>query len=132
MKQFKNLLKGIALLVVVLSGFNAQASEGPIHAKDSEVSAVKTINKPYFDAFKGSVEDNWVYQLSNNNQLQAHCYLSKNESFAIGEKTNYTNIQMECIQIGQSTRVFWPTRWVEHCQSVGKPYNQCIMEEIKI
>lgn len=120
---------------IILSAFmslNALADEGPLQANETEVAAVQAINAPYYDAFKGPTEENWVYQLANNNELKAHCYLSKTESIPVGETVNYQEIEMTCIQVGKSTRVFWPARWADHCQSIDKPYNVCMMSEITI
>lgn len=131
MKNLNHYSRLLGLLALLFIGFTAKAAEAPIQAKPSEMSALTAINKPYFDAFRGKAEDNWVYQLANNNQLQAHCYLSRDKSLAINEKTEFNGIPMTCVQIGMSTRVFWPTRWVEHCQSVNKSYSECMMTDIK-
>ncbi len=131
MKLNKHLYRAVSFLLLSLVGCYATAAEAPIQAQPNEMSALTAINKPYFDAFKGANEDNWVYQLANSNQLQPHCYLSKDSSFATGEQTNYNGVSMTCIQIGKSTRIFWPTRWVDHCNTVGKSYNECMMTEIR-
>ncbi|HHP0461243.1 hypothetical protein ACNO6G_10745 [Vibrio harveyi] len=131
MKLNKLFYHAVVFLLLSLTGFYATAAEAPIRAQANEMSALTAINTPYFDAFKGASEDNWVYQLANDNQLQPHCYLSKDSSFATGEQTNYKGVPMTCIQIGMSTRIFWPTRWVNHCNTVGKSYSECMMTDIK-
>ncbi len=121
----------LILLTLALSGFYASASESTLKIKESETAAVTAINKPYFDAFKGQPEDNWVYQLANQNKLQAACYLAQDHPVTLGESTAFDGIPMTCIQIGMSTRVFWPTRWVDYCNGLGEPYSECMMNDIQ-
>ncbi|GEA52258.1 hypothetical protein VIN01S_30620 [Vibrio inusitatus NBRC 102082] len=131
MSRLRYLKSFVIALLLPLFCFNATAAEGPLQASPSEVSVVTEMNAPYYDAFNGPREDNWVYQLADKNELQPHCYISKDESMAVGKTTNYKGTEMTCIQVGTSSRIFWPTRWVEHCQSVGQPYGMCMMGEIK-
>ena len=131
MYKVTQLKRCLTLLPMIVAPISFTADAGQLLAQQQEVSAVTNANASYYSAFKQSNEDNWVYQLAQKNELKQHCYLSKDKSLPLGKQISYQGVEMTCIQIGKSSRIFWPTRWVEHCQSVGKPYNICMIDDIK-
>lgn len=122
----------LLLSACLLPPFSAAANSLMLEAKEAELAAVTSVNAAYYNAFKGNAEDNWVYQLRNEQLLEEKCYLSKKEPFEIGAKYQHKGLEMECIQVGLSTRIFWPTRWVYHCQQLGVNLGLCSVNNINV
>ncbi|GIU50711.1 MULTISPECIES: hypothetical protein [Shewanella] len=124
-------VKLLLCIVSLLLANSAFADVRMLIATKAERSAVSSANSAYYDAFKNKADENWVYQLMDDNLLEPKCYVSKTESFAVGDRYEHKNIQLQCIQIGKSTRIFWPVRWVKHCEQVNPNFGMCAMDNIQ-
>jgi hypothetical protein len=130
-------LKRIIRLLTIFTGIaisNAAYSQ-PLLAQphrllptDSEKELVASINSAYYDAFKQSRENNWVLQRIEEGSLQRGCWVDKDTFYPLGAQHTFDTIDMQCIEVGKSTRVFWPTRWVRFCQQIRLGYGRCLVE----
>ena len=97
-------------------------------ATDSEKKLVASINSAYYDAFKQTRENNWVLQRIEEGSLQRGCWVDKDTFYPLDAQHTFDTIDMQCIEVGKSTRVFWPTRWVRFCQQIRLGYGRCLVE----
>lgn len=95
---------------------------------EHEQHMVTTTNSAYYDAFNQPRENNWVLQQIDAGTLRRGCWLDQDTFYPVGSEQVFEALRMECIEIGKSTRVFWPSRWVDFCQTTGLDYGRCIVE----
>ncbi|UJF18062.1 hypothetical protein L0B53_13655 [Vibrio sp. SS-MA-C1-2] len=101
-----------------------------IHATEAELTAVNQANSAYYNALSQQGDANWVMDLSRKGQLKQECYLSKTESVVLGKRHQVNNLDMTCVQLGTSTRIFWPTRWFKFCMETKTDLPTCMMQKI--
>jgi hypothetical protein len=89
---------------------------------------VKATNSAYYDAFNQPRESNWVLQKIDAGTMQRGCWLDPDTFFPVGAEHVIEGLTMECIEIGRSTRVFWPSRWIAFCHTTGLDYGRCMVE----
>ncbi|OIN25592.1 hypothetical protein AWH66_2015045 [Vibrio barjaei] len=120
------------IVVALVTLWSCLSSAVPDEQKATELEKKTTleVNRGFFEAFNLPREKNWVYQLAESGQLQQRCYLNSQDSFEVGASLVFQNISMECIEINQTTRVFWPQRWVELCKHENSPYHDCILRHL--
>jgi hypothetical protein len=95
---------------------------------EHELAMVTVTNSAYYDAFSQPRENNWVLQKLDEGIMQRGCWLDKYTVYPIGTKQVFEGLSMECIEIGKSTRIFWPSRWVTFCRTTGLGYGRCAVE----
>ena len=93
-----------------------------------EMEMVTATNSAYYDAFNQPRENNWVLQRVDEGSMRRGCWLDKDTFYAIGTNRVVDGLSMECIEVGKSTRIFWPSRWVDFCQETGLPYGRCVVD----
>lgn len=93
-----------------------------------EMDMVTATNRAYYDAFTQPRESNWVLQRMDEGSLRRGCWPDKDTFYPIGTKQVFDGLSMECIEVGKSTRIFWPSRWVVFCQKAGLPYGRCVID----
>jgi hypothetical protein len=93
-----------------------------------EQQMVMTTNRAYYDAFHLPRENNWVLQKIEAGTMARGCWLDQDTFHPIGTVQVFEGLTMECIEIGKSTRIFWPSRWVDFCQETGIGYGRCMVE----
>jgi hypothetical protein len=95
---------------------------------DHERQMVTKTNSAYYEAFNQTRENNWVLQKIDAGTLQRGCWLDQDTFYQVGAEQVFEGLTMMCIEIGKSTRVFWPSRWVAFCQTTGLDYGRCLVE----
>jgi hypothetical protein len=93
-----------------------------------EQHMVTATNSAYYDAFNLPRENNWVLQKIEAGTMQRGCWLDQDTFYPIGTVQVFEGLSMECVEIGKSTRIFWPSRWVGFCQKTGIGYGRCMVE----
>jgi hypothetical protein len=135
-----DLTKTILLLIILASITTGNvANSQPLLAQphrliptDSEKEQVANINSAYYDAFKQPREKNWVLQRMEEGSMQRGCWIDQNTFYPLHTQHTFDTIDMQCIEVGKSTRVFWPTRWTAFCQQVNLDYGRCLVERFDI
>lgn len=89
---------------------------------------VTKTNSAYYGAFNQTRENNWVLQKRAAGKLQRGCWLDEDTLYRVGQQQVFEGLPMKCIEIGKSTRIFWPLRWVTFCDSTGLDYGRCAVE----
>jgi hypothetical protein len=95
---------------------------------EHERQMVTKTNSAYYEAFNQTRENNWVLQKIDAGNLQRGCWLDQDTLHQVGAEQVFEGLTMKCIEIGKSTRIFWPSRWVAFCQTTGLDYGRCLVE----
>ena len=125
------LVLAIALAVTFSIYGTAQPLMNPaskLSPTQHELRMVSAINSAYYEAFNLPRENNWVLQKIEAGTMQRGCWLDQDTFYAVGAEEIFDGLSMECVEIGQSTRIFWPSRWVAFCKKSGISLGRCMVE----
>ena len=126
---------GSTVLVALAAAFSIYSTAQPLMSTTSKLTPteheqkmVSSINSAYYDAFNLPREKNWVLQKIEAGTMQPGCWPDQDTFYAVGAEQIFDGLTMECVQIGKSTRVFWPSRWVAFCKKNQLSLGRCMVE----
>lgn len=122
------------LAVIFSATVSAQppfAERAKLVPSEQEQAQVTAVNKAYYDSFSGPKDENWVMQKITSDTLGRGCWTDKETFYSVGEQKMFNGIAMQCVEIGRSTRVFWPQRWIEFCDGIEMDYGFCMMQSFE-
>lgn len=121
----------VALLIAAHSGQpSAQPflyDKGRLTPTSQEQALVTELNSAYYDAFNNPREDNWVLQKIENGTMRSGCWLDRDTFYPVRHREVISGTEMQCVQVGKSTRIFWPSRWVNFCDQIPVDYGRCVI-----
>jgi hypothetical protein len=97
----------------------------------AELTGVESVNRAYSDAYNKPREDNWVLEKIATGTLGRGCWVNEHSFYPVGTHRIFDGLAMQCIEIGKSSRLFWPTRWAEYCRQIGLDYGNCMLTRIR-
>ena len=60
--------------------------------------------------------------------MRSGCWLDQDTFHSLHSRQTFDGIDTQCVQIGRSTRIFWPQRWVSFCERLQIDYGRCVIE----
>ena len=102
--------------------------DGRLTPTAQEQALVTELNSAYYAAFTRPREENWVLQKIAEGSMRSGCWLDQETFYSLESREIFSGTEMQCVQIGKSTRIFWPSRWVRFCEQIHFDYGRCVIE----